>query len=153
MRTIQPPAARTLEDVCGLCGRVGVGKGQMGSALTGSLQISWFLTEGLFGYSRQPTFYLPKSARAYLFPQSVKSHYLCSGPISVDPISLKPNHPVWAGSRGRAFSAGSRAVGEQRHKKGVAATGERIAERDCSLHELRETARPFGMTARLSTPA
>ena len=31
-------------------------------------------------------FYLPKSARVYLLPQSVKSHYLCSGPISVDPI-------------------------------------------------------------------
>ena len=28
------------------------GKGQMGSALMGSLQISCFLTEGLFGYSR-----------------------------------------------------------------------------------------------------
>ena len=27
------------------------GKGQMGSALMGSLQISCFLTEGLFGYS------------------------------------------------------------------------------------------------------
>ena len=29
-----------------------VGKGQMGSARMGSLQISFFLTEGLFGYSR-----------------------------------------------------------------------------------------------------
>ena len=29
-----------------------LGKGQMGSALMGSLQISCFLTEGLFGYSR-----------------------------------------------------------------------------------------------------
>ena len=29
-----------------------VGKGQMGSALMGSLQISCSLTEGLFGYSR-----------------------------------------------------------------------------------------------------
>ena len=35
-------------------------------------------------------FYLPKSARAHLFPQSVKIHYLCSGPISVDPISPQP---------------------------------------------------------------
>ena len=33
-------------------------------------------------------FYLPKSARVYLFPQSVKIHYFCSGPISVDPIYL-----------------------------------------------------------------
>ena len=29
-----------------------LGKGQMGSALMGSLQTSCFLTEGLFGYSR-----------------------------------------------------------------------------------------------------
>ena len=32
-------------------------------------------------------FYLPRSARAYLSPQSVKTHYFSSGPISVDPIS------------------------------------------------------------------
>ena len=32
-----------------LAGRIG--KGQMGSALMGSLRISCFLTEGLFGYS------------------------------------------------------------------------------------------------------
>ena len=37
-----------------------LGKGQMGSALMGSLQISCFSTEGLFGYSRQPTFIFPK---------------------------------------------------------------------------------------------
>ena len=66
-----------------------VGKGQMGSALTGSLlHILCFLTEGLSGYSRSPTFI---SSRAYLFPQSVKMHYFCSGPISVDPICPQPN--------------------------------------------------------------
>ena len=37
-----------------------LGKGQMGSALMGSLQILCFLTEGLFGCSRQPTFIFPK---------------------------------------------------------------------------------------------
>ena len=35
-------------------------------------------------------FYLPRSARAYLFPRSVKIHYFCSGPISVDPICPQP---------------------------------------------------------------
>ena len=35
-------------------------------------------------------FYLPKSARAYLFPQSVKTHYFCSGPVSVGPICPQP---------------------------------------------------------------
>ena len=37
--------------------------------------------------------YLPKSARAYLFPQSVKIHYFwnfCSGLISVDPTCPQP---------------------------------------------------------------
>ena len=38
-------------------------------------------------------FYLPKSARAYLFPQFVKIHYFCSGPISVDPICPQPSVP------------------------------------------------------------
>ena len=31
-----------------------------------------------------------KSARAYLFLQSVKMNYFCSGPISVDPICPQP---------------------------------------------------------------
>ena len=52
------------------------------------------LTEGLFGHSPYPTstFYLPKSDRAYLFPQSVQIPYFCSGPISVDPICPQPRH-------------------------------------------------------------
>ena len=33
---------------------------------------------------------LAKSARAYLFPQSVKISYVCRGPISVDPICPRP---------------------------------------------------------------
>ena len=49
----------------------GVGQGQMGSALMASLQISCFLTG---------TFWV-------LSTQSVKNHYFCSGPISVDPHS------------------------------------------------------------------
>ena len=35
-------------------------------------------------------FYLPKSARPYLFSPPVKTHYFCSGPISVDPICPQP---------------------------------------------------------------
>ena len=45
-----------------------VGKGQMGSALTGSLQMSWFLTGVLFGYSRQPSFIFPKVPGRTFFP-------------------------------------------------------------------------------------
>ena len=35
-------------------------------------------------------FYIPKSARAYLFHESVKISYFCSGPISIDPICPQP---------------------------------------------------------------
>ena len=58
----------------------GFGKGQMGSALMGSLQMSCFWVLPL------TYVYLPKSARAYLFPQSAKTHYFCSCPVSADPI-------------------------------------------------------------------
>ena len=42
--------------------------------------------------------YLPKSARAYLFPQSLKNNYVCCGPISVDPVCPQPNEG-WNHSR------------------------------------------------------
>ena len=48
--------------------------------------------------------YLPKSARAYIFPQSVRIHYFCSGPSSVDPICPQP-------ISGRAEVVGSAADG------------------------------------------
>ena len=72
-----------------------LGKGQMGSALIRSLRISHFLTEGLFGHFPLIYFYLPRSARACLFPQSVKKHYFCSGPLSVDPICPQPKVGGW----------------------------------------------------------
>ena len=52
-----------------------IGRGQMGSALMGSLQIS------------------PKSARPYLFSPICQVHYFRSGPISVDPICPQSNYP------------------------------------------------------------
>ena len=58
-------------------------KGQTGSALMGSPQIS--------------------CARAYLFPQSVKIRYFCSGPISVDPTCPRPT-----GSRRTSSSPAAR---------------------------------------------
>ena len=54
----------------------------MGSALTGSLQISCFFDRGFFWVLPLTYVYLPKSARAYLFPQSIKIVYFCSGPVS-----------------------------------------------------------------------
>ena len=50
-------------------------------------------------------FYVPKSDRAYLSSKSVKIHYFCSGPISVDPICPQPRE---ARPSGRAASSGFR---------------------------------------------
>ena len=63
----------------------------MGSALMGSLQqFHVFVDGGTFWALPLTCLYLPKSARAYLFPPSVKTHYLCSGPISADPACPQP---------------------------------------------------------------
>ena len=61
----------------------------MGSALMVSLQISCVFVRGTFCVL--PLIYvdLPKSASAYLFSQSAKTHYICSGPIRVDPIFVR----------------------------------------------------------------
>ena len=45
---------------------------------------------GTFGVLALTYFYIPKSARAYLFPQPVKTCYFCSGPVCVDPICPQP---------------------------------------------------------------
>ena len=73
----------------GAAGRAAIGKGQMGSALMGSLHFLFF-DRGTFWVLPLSYFYLPKSARAYRFPQSVKINHFCSGPISVDPICPQP---------------------------------------------------------------
>ena len=51
-----------------------------------------FLVRGTFWVLPLTYFYLPKSARAYLFPQSVKIIYLRGDPISVDPICPQPHN-------------------------------------------------------------
>ena len=66
------------------------GRGQMGSALMGSLRISCSFDRGIFWVLPLTYFYIPRSARAYLFPQSVKINYFCRGPSSVDPICPQP---------------------------------------------------------------
>ena len=53
--------------------------------------IFMFFDSGTFWVLPLTYFYIPKDARAYLFPQSVKTHYFCSGPISADPICPQPN--------------------------------------------------------------
>ena len=66
-----------------------LGRGQMGSALMGSLQLSFFY-RNLFGYSRQPTFIFPKVPGRICSPNLSKFVTFCSGPISVDPMRPQP---------------------------------------------------------------
>ena len=66
-------------------------KGTSGVSTNGVTANCMFLIV-CFGVLPLAYFYLPKSARAYLFPQSVRIHYFCSGPISVDPICPQPRH-------------------------------------------------------------
>ena len=71
--------------------RADIGEGQMGSAPMGSLQISVCLT-GTFWVLLLPLNLLLSSQKCQGVPfsQSVKFHYFCSGPISVDPICPQP---------------------------------------------------------------
>ena len=66
----------------------GLGKGQMGSARMGSLQIvCLFLAEGVFGVLPLTYFYIPKSARVYFSPKFVKTHYIT---FAAAPLVLTP---------------------------------------------------------------
>ena len=65
-------------------------KGTTGVTLMGSLQQHQCFLIGTFGVLPLAYFYIPEIARAYLFPQSVRTHYFCSGPISVDLICQQP---------------------------------------------------------------
>ena len=66
-------------------------KGTAGVSTNGIAANLMFFDRGTFWVLQLTYLYLPKSARAYLFPQSVKNSYLCSGPISVDPICPQPS--------------------------------------------------------------
>ena len=75
------------------------GKGQMGSALVSANGVTArfrFFDRGTFWVLLLTCFYLPKSARAYLFPQSDKQILLLQRPHSVDPICPQPRC-VYAG--------------------------------------------------------
>ena len=69
-----------------LIGNYGVRKGTNGVSTNGVTANFLFFDRGTFWVLPLTYFYLPKSARAYLFSQSVEIHYFCSGPIGVDPI-------------------------------------------------------------------
>ena len=66
-------------------------KGTNGVSTNGVTANFMLFDRGTFWVLPLTDFYLPKSARAYLFPQSVKSHYFCRSPISVDPTRMQPS--------------------------------------------------------------
>ena len=63
-----------------------IGKGQMGSALMASLHNLCFLTEGLFWVLPLNLLLYAQKCQGVPFSPVGQIHYLCSGPISVDPI-------------------------------------------------------------------
>ena len=62
------------------------GKGRMGSALMGSLQIACVCYGWTFWVLPLTYFYLPKSASAYLFPESVKNITFAAAPLVLTPF-------------------------------------------------------------------
>ena len=65
-----------------------LGKGQIGSALMGSLHCIFvvFVDRETFWVLPLTYFDHPKSARAHPFPQSVKIKYFCGGPLVLTPV-------------------------------------------------------------------
>ena len=67
-------------------------KGQMGSALTGSLQTSGFVRQRDFLGTPVNLLLYSQKCQAYLFPQSVKFMTFAAAPlIGVDPICPQPS--------------------------------------------------------------
>ena len=68
---------------------------KIGSALMGSVTATFFFFDrGTFWVLLLTYFCLRKSARGHFFPQPVKTHYFCSGPINVEPICPQPRTPL-----------------------------------------------------------
>ena len=77
-------AARGGRELCA------TGEVRNGVSMNGVTANFVFLTEGFLGALPLTYFCIPKSARAYLLPQSIKMCYFCSGSISVDPMCPQP---------------------------------------------------------------
>ena len=75
----------------------GLGKGQMGSALMGSLQLFMFFDRGTFRVIILVNILLsPQKLQGERFSSicTVNINYFCSGPIHVDPIRLQHRAPA-----------------------------------------------------------
>ena len=66
-----------------------LGKGRMGSALMGSLQVSCLLTEGSFGCSRYPTCIFPKVPGRTFLPKLPKLTTFAAAPLASTPFVCK----------------------------------------------------------------
>ena len=66
-------------------------KGATGVSTHGVTAIIMFIDRGTFWVLPLIYFYIPNKSRAYLFPQSDKTHYFCRDPISADPICPQPS--------------------------------------------------------------
>ena len=67
------------------------GRDTWGQHQVGHCIVYMFLTGTCWVLPLSCDLYLPKIVRAYLFPQSVKSNYVRSGPMSVEPVCPQPN--------------------------------------------------------------
>ena len=83
---------RPLPEGPGRCGQRAHGaRKQTNGVSTNGVTAHFIVVDrGIFWVLPLIYFYLAKSARAYIFPQSAKIHFCCSGPISVDPICPQP---------------------------------------------------------------
>ena len=61
-------------------------KGTDGVSTSGVTANSSYFDRGTFWVLPLTCFYVPKSARVYLFPQSVKINYFCSAPLVLTPF-------------------------------------------------------------------
>ena len=103
-----------------------------------------FFDRGTFWVLLSTYFYLPKSARAYLFPQSIKIRYFCSGPISVDPSCPQPSRAQQIGYAAERicrsdFRAGRSECQDMSFHRlwSDVVTGAAHARRYCHCHELK----------------
>ena len=74
-------------------------KGTNGVSTIGVTPNFIFFDRGTFWVLPLTYFYIPKSARAYLFYTIYQNHYFCSGLISVDPTCPQPIYRVCSISR------------------------------------------------------
>ena len=120
-----------------------LGKGQNGVSTKGVTAIFMFFDRGTFWVLPLTYCCLPESARAYLFPQSVKNNDFRSGPVSVDPICPQPRYfcnitvNTYVGEDVHAIHCRQRARKCRRPSYLPGTSGTRTARRSCPARPRR----------------